>query len=81
MLEFQVGYEGADMSTGIGPAAQSHDTRDADMADEGQGLPVEAAGRVLGKAEVDSRLRLLQAARAQHSRSTDQDDLQQLGLL
>ena len=80
-FEFQVGYEGANMSTGIGPAAQLHDGRAAEMADEGQGLSGEAAGSAVSKAEADSRLRLLQAAGSRHSRDSDKDDLQEMGLL
>ena len=79
--DFQVGYEGANMSTGIGPSAQLPDKSSAEVAGQAQGLSGEAAVRALGKAEADSRLRLLQAANSRHSRSLDKDDLQEMGLL
>ena len=76
----QVGYEGANMSTGIEPFA--HGGANVGLADEDLGLPGAAARRGVGKGETDSRLRLLQAANARRSSSTvDKDDLQEMGLL
>lgn len=76
----QVGYEGANMSTGIGPVAQLPG-EDSEKANEEQGLSDRAAVRALGRAEADSRLRLLQAAKSRHTHSVDRDDLQEMGLL
>ena len=76
----QVGYEGANMSTGIESFA--HGGADSGLGDELHGLPRPAASRSAGKGKADSRLRLLQAANARRSSNiVDKDDLQEMGLL
>ena len=75
----QVGYEGADMSTGIGPQARLRGAGDA--ADPSTDCSSAEAVGYLAKAEAESRQRLAQAAMSRQLHTVDKDDLHEMGLM
>ena len=77
----QVGYEGANMSTGIGPLSRLRGPSDATTADSSDhGSSAQAVG-ALAKAEAHSRQKLAKAAVPRQLNAADKDDLQEMGLM
>ena len=77
----QVGYEGANMSTGIGPLSRLRGSTPIPSFDPSADHASAEALQSLAKAEAQSRQRLAQAAKAGHLRTADKDDLEEMGLM
>ena len=77
----QVGYEGADLSTGIGPLSRLRGAGDAASADPSIDCSSAEAVGHLAKAEADSRQRLAAAAKTRQLHAVDKDDLHEMGLV
>lgn len=76
----QVGYEGANMSTGIGPLSRlrgAMNVASADPSADCSGADTIGAA----KAEAQSRQRLAQAANSRQLHTVDKDDLHEMGLM
>ena len=80
-LMMQVGYEGANMSTGIGPLSRLGGNSDAVTADPSGDCSSAQAVGVLAKAEAHSRQKLAKSAVPRQLNATDKDDLQEMGLM
>ncbi len=77
----QVGYEGANMSTGIGPLSRLSGATNVASADPYAGCSSAEAVGYLAKAEAESRQRLAQAAMSRQPHIVDKDDLHEMGLM
>lgn len=77
----QVGYEGANMSTGIGPLSRLSGATNVASADPYAGCSSAEAVGYLAKAEAESRQRLAQAAMSRQLHIVDKDDLHEMGLM
>ena len=80
-LYLQVGYEGADMSTGIGPLSRLRGPSAAASANPVADCSSAKAVGALAKAEAQSRQSLAQAANSRQQRTVDKDDLHEMGLM
>lgn len=81
LLAVQVGYEGANMSTGIGPLSRLHDASHvASLPPTADHSSAEAV-QSLAMAEAHSRQRLAQAAKSGQMHAIDRDDLEEMGLM
>ncbi|DBA89074.1 hypothetical protein WJX77_001689 [Trebouxia sp. C0004] len=77
----QVGYEGANMSTGIGPLSRLRGDTNVASTDPYAGCSSAEAVGYLAKAEAGSRQRLAQAAMSRQLHTVDKDDLHEMGLM
>ena len=77
----QVGYEGANMSTGIGPLSRLHGANHAASLDPCASHSSAEVVQSLAKAEAQSRQRLAQVAKSRQSHTVDKDDLEEMGLM
>ena len=81
MLTLQVGYEGANMSTGIGPLSRLHGASHIASLDPNADHSSADAVQSLAMAEAQSRQRLAQAAKSRQVHAIDRDDLEEMGLM
>ena len=81
VLHVQVGYEGADMSTGIGPLSRLRGATSVALADPAADSSSAHAVGYLAKAEAESKQRLAQAAQSRQQHTVDKDDLHEMRLM
>lgn len=77
----QVGYEGANMSTGIGPLSRLRGAAHVAPLDPTSEHSSAEAIQSLAKAEAQSRQKLAHASRSGQAHTVDKDDLEDMGLM
>ena len=80
-MTLQVGYEGANMSTGIGPLSRLRGASHVASLDLTADHSSAEAVQSLAKAEAQSRQRLAQAVKSGQVHAVDRDDLEEMGLM
>ena len=77
----QVGYEGANTSTGIGPLSRLSCATDITFKDPSADGPSAKAIVQLAKAEAHARQKLAEATMPRQLSAADKDDLEEMGLM